>query len=154
MSIIYHESTRTFHLTNGKISYLMKVFPDGTLGQLYFGKAVRDREGFDHLLEMKSRPMSAIAGAARNYSLEHCKQEYPAYGSTDFRHPAVELRQPNGSRHPFDQFIVSKTPAGRWGDPEDLAGPAVFLASDASNFVNGHVLYVDGGILAYIGKQP
>ena len=63
-------------------------------------------------------------------------------------------RQPDGSRHPFDQFIVSKTPAGRWGDPEDLMGPAVFLASDASNFVNGHILYVDGGILAYIGKQP
>ena len=62
--------------------------------------------------------------------------------------------QPDGSRHPFDQFIVSKTPAGRWGDAEDLGGPAVFLASDASNFVNGLVLYVDGGILAYIGKQP
>ena len=63
-------------------------------------------------------------------------------------------RQPDGSRHPFDQFIVSKTPAARWGTVEDLMGPAVFLASDASNFVNGHVLYVDGGILAYIGKQP
>ena len=62
--------------------------------------------------------------------------------------------QPDGSRHPFDQFIVSKTPAGRWGNAEDLGGPAVFLASDASNFVNGLVLYVDGGILAYIGKQP
>ncbi|WP_302616160.1 SDR family oxidoreductase, partial [uncultured Muribaculum sp.] len=62
--------------------------------------------------------------------------------------------QPDGSRHPFDQFIISKTPAARWGTPEDLMGPAVFLASDASNFVNGHVLYVDGGILAYIGKQP
>ena len=62
--------------------------------------------------------------------------------------------QPDGSRHPFDQFIVSKTPAGRWGEAEDLGGPAVFLASDASNFVNGLVLYVDGGILAYIGKQP
>ena len=63
-------------------------------------------------------------------------------------------RQPDGSRHPFDQFIVAKTPAARWGTPEDLQGPAVFLASDASNFVNGHILYVDGGILAYIGKQP
>ncbi|WP_302533737.1 SDR family oxidoreductase, partial [Phocaeicola coprocola] len=50
--------------------------------------------------------------------------------------------------------IVAKTPAARWGNPEDLMGPAIFLASDASNFVNGHVLYVDGGILAYIGKQP
>ena len=58
------------------------------------------------------------------------------------------------ARHPFDQFIIAKTPAARWGTAEDLQGPAVFLASDASNFVNGHVLYVDGGILAYIGKQP
>ena len=49
---------------------------------------------------------------------------------------------------------MSKTPAGRWGEAKDLGGPAVFLASDASNFVNGLVLYVDGGILAYIGKQP
>lgn len=56
--------------------------------------------------------------------------------------------------HPFNNFIISKTPAARWGTPEDLVGPAVFLASDASNFVNGHILYVDGGILAYIGKQP
>ncbi len=56
--------------------------------------------------------------------------------------------------HPFNNFIISKTPAARWGTPEDLMGPAVFLASDASDFVNGHVLYVDGGILAYIGKQP
>ena len=63
-------------------------------------------------------------------------------------------KQPDGSRHPFDQFIIAKTPAARWGTPEDLQGPAVFLASDASNFVNGHILYVDGGILAYIGKQP
>ena len=55
---------------------------------------------------------------------------------------------------PFDQFIVAKTPAGRWGEAEDLGGPAVFLASEASDFVNGLILYVDGGILAYIGKQP
>lgn len=56
--------------------------------------------------------------------------------------------------HPFNEFIISKTPAARWGKTEDLTGPAVFLASEASNFVNGHILYVDGGILAYIGKQP
>lgn len=60
----------------------------------------------------------------------------------------------DGSRHPFDQFICSRTPAGRWLNPDELGGPAVFLASDASNAVNGHILYVDGGILAYIGKQP
>ncbi|PXY39216.1 gluconate 5-dehydrogenase [Flavobacterium cheongpyeongense] len=54
--------------------------------------------------------------------------------------------------HPFNDFIIGRTPAGRWGNPEDLAGTAVFLASDASRFVNGQVIYVDGGILATIGK--
>ncbi|MDE7244434.1 MAG: gluconate 5-dehydrogenase [Oscillospiraceae bacterium] len=82
-----------------------------------------------------------------------CNGIGPGYIATPQTAPLRE-RQPDGSRHPFDQFIVSKTPAGRWGNPEDLAGPAVFLASEASDFVNGHILYVDGGILAYIGKQP
>ena len=70
-----------------------------------------------------------------------------------FDAPLREI-QPDGSRHPFDQFIVAKTPAGRWGDPEDMVGPCVFLASHASDFVNGQILYADGGILAYIGRQP
>lgn len=82
-----------------------------------------------------------------------CNGIGPGYIATPQTAPLRET-QPDGSRHPFDQFIIAKTPAARWGDPEDLAGPAVFLASDASDFVNGHVLYVDGGILAYIGKQP
>ena len=56
--------------------------------------------------------------------------------------------------HPFDAFIRAKTPANRWLKPEELQGPALFLASSASDAVNGHILYVDGGILAYIGKQP
>ncbi len=54
--------------------------------------------------------------------------------------------------HPFNDFIINRTPAGRWGNPSDLAGAAIFLASSASDFVNGHILYVDGGILATIGK--
>ncbi|MBR4428242.1 MAG: gluconate 5-dehydrogenase [Clostridia bacterium] len=82
-----------------------------------------------------------------------CNGIGPGYIATPQTAPLRE-RQPDGSRHPFDQFIVAKTPAARWGTTEDLMGPAVFLASDASNFVNGHILYVDGGILAYIGKQP
>ncbi|MGT2934397.1 gluconate 5-dehydrogenase [Streptococcus castoreus] len=82
-----------------------------------------------------------------------CNGIGPGYIATPQTAPLRE-RQPDGSRHPFDQFIIAKTPAARWGTPEDLAGPAIFLASDASNFVNGHILYVDGGILAYIGKQP
>ena len=82
-----------------------------------------------------------------------CNGIGPGYIETPQTAPLRE-RQADGSRHPFDQFIISKTPAARWGKPEDLAGPAVFLSSEASDFVNGHILYVDGGILAYIGKQP
>lgn len=82
-----------------------------------------------------------------------CNGIGPGYIETPQTAPLRE-RQPDGSHHPFDQFIVSKTPAARWGTTEDLMGPAVFLASEASDFVNGHILYVDGGILAYIGKQP
>jgi len=82
-----------------------------------------------------------------------CNGIGPGYIATPQTAP-LRQKQADGSHHPFDSFIIAKTPAARWGTPEDLQGPAVFLASDASNFVNGHILYVDGGILAYIGKQP
>lgn len=93
-----------------------------------------------------------IASEYGEYNIQ-CNGIGPGYIETPQTAPLRE-RQADGSRHPFDQFIIAKTPAARWGTTEDLVGPAVFLASDASNFVNGHVLYVDGGILAYIGKQP
>lgn len=82
-----------------------------------------------------------------------CNGIGPGYIATPQTAPLREIQE-DGSKHPFDEFIISKTPAARWGTAEDLAGPAIFLASNASNFVNGHILYVDGGILAYIGKQP
>lgn len=100
-------------------------------------------------LKMLTRNICSEYGGANI----QCNGIGPGYIATPQTAPLRE-RQPDGSRHPFDQFIIAKTPAGRWGAPEDLAGPAVFLASDASNFINGHILYVDGGILAYIGKQP
>ena len=85
-----------------------------------------------------------IASEYGEYNIQ-CNGIGPGYIATPQTAPLRE-RQADGSRHPFDAFIVAKTPAARWGTPEDLMGPAVFLAS--------HVLYVDGGILAYIGKQP
>ena len=116
--------------------------------------------------ELGRETVSAYAAAkgglkmlTRNIASEYgefniqCNGIGPGYIATPQTAPLRE-RQADGSRHPFDAFIVAKTPAARWGNPEDLMGPAIFLASDASNFVNGHVLYVDGGILAYIGKQP
>jgi gluconate 5-dehydrogenase len=95
-------------------------------------------------LKMLTRNIASEFGAANI----QCNGIGPGYIATPQTAP---LRTPG---HPFNAFILSKTPANRWGTPEDLEGPAVFLASDASNFVNGHILYVDGGILAYIGKQP
>lgn len=70
----------------------------------------------------------------------------PGYFATDQTAPI------RVSGHPFHEFIINRTPAGRWGEPEDLGGTAVFLASKASDFVNGQIIYVDGGILATIGK--
>ena len=93
-----------------------------------------------------------IASEYGEYNIQ-CNGIGPGYIATPQTAPLRE-RQPDGSRHPFDSFIIAKTPAARWGTPEDLMGPALFLASKASDFVNGHILYVDGGILAYIGKQP
>ena len=93
-----------------------------------------------------------IASEYGEYNIQ-CNGIGPGYIATPQTAPLRE-KQPDGSKHPFDSFIISKTPAARWGNPEDLAGPAVFLASEASNFVNGHILSVDGGNLAYIGKQP
>ena len=111
--------------------------------------------------ELGRETVSAYAAAkgglkmlTRNIASEYgefniqCNGIGPGYIETPQTAP---LRVPG---HPFNEFIIAKTPAARWGTPEDLMGPAIFLASDASDFVNGHVLYVDGGILAYIGKQP
>lgn len=100
-------------------------------------------------LKMLTRNICSEYGG---YNIQ-CNAIGPGYIATPQTAPLREP-QPDGSRHPFDQFICAKTPAGRWLNPEELGGPAVFLASKSSDAVNGHVLYVDGGILAYIGKQP
>lgn len=100
-------------------------------------------------LKMLTRNICSEYG---EYNIQ-CNAIGPGYIATPQTAPLRE-RQPDGSRHPFDSFICAKTPAGRWLDPDELGGPAVFLASKASDAVNGHILYVDGGILAYIGKQP
>ena len=59
MEIVFKEEAKTFHLYNDQISYILTVLPNGQLGQLYFGKAVRDRDDFSFLLETCSRPMAS-----------------------------------------------------------------------------------------------
>lgn len=97
-SIWFNEECRQFHLTNGEISYIFRVSEDGKLLQLYYGAAVPERD-YSYLVELQHRPMTTYRkeGDLR-YSLEHVRQEFPEYGTTDFRHPAICLRQENGSR--------------------------------------------------------
>ncbi len=100
-------------------------------------------------LKMLTRNICSEFGS---YNIQ-CNGIGPGYIETPQTAPLRE-KQADGSDHPFHTFLMGRTPAGRWGTPEDLAGPAVFLSSDASDFVNGQILYVDGGIQAYFGKQP
>ena len=93
-----------------------------------------------------------IASEYAHHNIQ-CNGIGPGYIATSQTAPLRE-KQADGSPHPFDTFIKGRTPAARWGKPDDLKGPVVFLASEASDFVNGHILYVDGGILAYLGKLP
>lgn len=129
MSIIYHESTKTFHLYNDEISYIMTVLPNGHMGQLYFGKRVRDREDFSFLLETGSRPMaSCVFDTDKRFSLEHIKQEYAVFGTTDYRSPAVEVVQENGSRISDFQFHTYRIVDGKPG----LNGlPATYTEADS-----------------------
>ena len=99
MPVIYHEESRNFHLFNEQISYIFTILKNGQLGQLYFGKRLRDRENFNHLLELRDRPMSVCMFEDDNtFSMEHIRQEYPSYGNGDMRYPAQEILQKNGSR--------------------------------------------------------
>ena len=100
-------------------------------------------------LKMLTRNICSEFG---QYNIQ-CNGIGPGYIETPQTAPLRE-KQADGSDHPFHTFLMGRTPVQRWGKPEDLAGPAVFLASDASDFVNGQILYVDGGIQAYFGKQP
>ena len=111
------------------------------------------REGkIINICSMMSELGRETVSAYGEYNIQ-CNGLGPGYIATPQTAP---LREPqaDGSRHPFDAFICAKTPAGRWLDPDELGGTAVFLASHASDAVNGQIIYVDGGILAYIGRQP
>ncbi|MBR2764833.1 MAG: alpha-galactosidase, partial [Blautia sp.] len=99
MFIRFHEKTRTFHLQNDQISYVMCVLSDGTLTQLYFGEKIHDREDAGYLLEGAVRSHSAyMPDCGAGISLEHIKLEYPSYGTGDYRQGALEILQENGSR--------------------------------------------------------
>ena len=94
-------------------------------------------------LKMLTRNICSEFGS---YNIQ-CNGIGPGYIETPQTAPLRE-KQADGSDHPFHTFLMGRTPAGRWGKPEDLAGAAIFLASEASDYVNGFTIAVDGGFLA------
>lgn len=127
-AIIVNEQNRQFHLTNGRISYIIKADEQGTLLSLYFGKAVPDREDFGYLIELAHRPTSTCRiDGDLHYSLEHLRQEYPEYGTGDYRTPAIAVRQPNGSDMvdlTYDGYHVSQ------GKPKLEGLPATYVDNE------------------------
>lgn len=114
MPVFYHESKATFHLRNDYFSYIIQMLPNNQLGQLYFGKPVRDHGDFDHLMEISLRPTSSCVFEGNSYfSLEHIKQEYPSYGTGDYRYPALEVKQPNGSHISNFEYVSHSVMLGK-----------------------------------------
>lgn len=102
MPIAFHAQSQTFHLFNPFVSYIFKILPSGHLGQLYYGKALRDRPDFDRLFETAPRSMSVCYFEDDSaYSLEHIKQEYASYGTGEL------IRWPALQSHCFIRFLNS-----------------------------------------------
>lgn len=99
MIFVNESSTPSFHLTNGKISYIFHVLKGSKiLEHLHYGAAIRPRDNYDYLIEREVRPSNNLYADTHTTSLEHIKQEYPVYGTTDFRYPAIDIEYPDGDR--------------------------------------------------------
>ena len=128
MPIIYHETSRNFHLYNEKMSYIFTILKNGQLGQLYVGKRLKDRESFSHLLELAARPMAVCSYEGNlEFSMEHIKQEYPSYGTGDMRYPAYEILQKNGSR--ISEFVYKEHQIYQ-GKPKLSGLPATYVEKE------------------------
>ena len=161
MNISVNETTHTFHLYNNEISYIMTVLRNGQMGQLYFGKKVHERDDYSYLIEVRSRPMtSCVFDTDKCFSMEHLKQEYAVFGTTDYRSPATEVLQNNGSR--ISEFVFHDYRIEN-GKPSLEGLPATYTESDeeASTLVIGlmdpltqirlelfYTIFEKGGIIA------
>ncbi len=128
MPVIYHAAGATFHLYNPYYSYLIKLLPDGTPGQLYFGAPLRDREEFDHLLELRNRPLQVNCSPQWDcFSLDSVKLEYPCAGTTDFRRTALEAALPDGSRTLEPRYLRHEITPGK---PKLPGLPATYVEGE------------------------
>ena len=128
MGIAVNQAGDTFHLYNQKISYIMKVLPNRQLGQIYFGKRIRIPEDCSYFLETSSRPMSSCVFDTDNrFSMEHIRQEYGVFGTSDYRMPATEVLQENGSRISEFCFREYRIQAGK---PKFPGLPATYVENE------------------------
>lgn len=129
MGIIFNGKSGEFHLFNNEISYIIKILRNEQLGQLYFGKKVPVKDNYDYLIENRYRPVTAyVYENEYSFTLEHLRQEYPAYGTTDFRMPAVEIAQKNGSTITNFTYVSHKIYAGK---PKLSGLPATYTEDDS-----------------------
>jgi alpha-galactosidase len=101
MSVFINEERKQFHLQGKNMSYLFSVLKNGQLGQLYYGKKVRHRDDFSHLIQLPAEPLGNASFPYEGdpfFSLEFLKQEYPSFGTSDYREPAFVLKHESGSR--------------------------------------------------------
>lgn len=129
MAIIFHEGSRQFHLFNREVSYIIRVMENGQLENLYYGKAIRDREDFGHFHEETMRSqMSVCVPEPGILSMHYTRQEYPVYGTGDYRSPALCIRQENGSKIVNFVYAGYKISSGK---PSLATLPAVYTEDDA-----------------------
>ncbi len=124
MPINFNTETKVFHLTNGKISYILQVLKNGHLGHLYFGEAIKDSQSFAHMLQLRACVLAPCAFENNlDFSLEVIKQEYPCYGTGDYRESAYQLRDETGGRISDFKYISHEVRLGK----KDIPGlPATY----------------------------
>ncbi|MDO4328876.1 MAG: alpha-galactosidase [Lachnospiraceae bacterium] len=148
--IRFNEKTMEFHLQNDRISYILGVLENGQLGHLYFGKKIRHRDSFQHLIQM--RTLSHTAYVYENdylFSLDTIRQEYPSYGTTDFREPAYQIEQENGSRITGFCYQRHRIYPGK----ESLKGLPATYAEGNGDAVTLEIVMVDALIQAELTLQ-
>ena len=127
MNIIWHKTSKQFHLYNDNISYIIGVSPSGELGNLYFGKRIHDRDDFSYVTVRTGLPNVIVDPETESYSMDINRQEYPSFGTTDFGTPAFEIELENGSHVSNFVYKSHKIYSGKNG----LNGlPATYATQD------------------------
>lgn len=128
MPIKFHEGSKTFHIYNKHLSYIICIMENGQMENLYYGKAIRDKEDFSYLHEEIMRSLMAVCVPEPGLlSMQYTKQEYPVYGTGDFRSPALTVRQENGSEIVDFKYVFHEI----YGGKKKLAGlPATYTENE------------------------